>query len=339
MGLVLDKRLGLVPGANVLPTLDFTDTVAWLAVAGGTLTRDSASSFTTTASGGLRRSSTLSVGSWYRITFDYTATAGLGVRNAPSNANVVGTDVSAGSGVFSAFFNAIDTNLYFRLAAAGSLSVSNVVIRELPGNHATQSSSLLRPTYQIDSTGRPYLLFDGSDDFLVTPTITPGTDKAQLFAGVRKLSDAAAGCILESSTSYVTNAGAVAMFAPLVVAANEYAFAASGATASTGYRASTYVAPITSVLTGLFDLAGASRATNVTPRVNGQTPGTLTNVGSGVAGGGNFLAYPFYIGRRAGTINPLNGRVYSLIGRFGANLTTAQIALTETWVNGKTGAY
>jgi len=56
-------------------------------------------------------------------------------------------------------------------------------------------------------------------------------------------------------------------------------------------------------------------------------------------GTGNFLAYPIYIGRRGGTALPFNGRVYGMIVRFGANLTTDQITQTETWINGKTGAY
>ena len=43
------------------------------------------------------------------------------------------------------------------------------------------------------------LLFDGIDDFLVTPTITPNTDKVQVFAGVRKQSDAARGMVVEST--------------------------------------------------------------------------------------------------------------------------------------------
>jgi len=45
------------------------------------------------------------------------------------------------------------------------------------------------------------------------------------------------------------------------------------------------------------------------------------------------------MGRRAGTSLPLNGQIFSLIVRFGANLTADQITSTETWVNGKTRAY
>jgi hypothetical protein len=54
-------------------------------------------------------------------------------------------------------------------------------------------------------------------------------------------------------------------------------------------------------------------------------------------GTGNFGNLPFYVGRRGGSSLPYNGRIYSLILRFGANLSAAQIAQTETWVGGKTG--
>ena len=71
------------------------------------------------------------------------------------------------------------------VTAAGQ-SVARINDKSGRGNHATQSTSLSRPTYQLDSNGRGYPSFDGSDDFLITPTISLGTDKVQVFAGVRK---------------------------------------------------------------------------------------------------------------------------------------------------------
>jgi hypothetical protein len=59
---------------------------------------------------------------------------------------------------------------------------------------------------------------------------------------------------------------------------------------------------------------------------------------AGPAGGGNFTPQAFAIGQFASAFF-LNGRLYSLIARFGAPLTAAEIAQTEASVNGKTGAY
>jgi hypothetical protein len=183
-----------------------------------------------------------------------------------------------------------------------------------------------------------YLAFDGVDDFLVTPTITPGIDKAQVFAGVRKLSDAAVGMVVEHSANSGSNNGTFQLAAPDANGTTNYRAYLRGDAASTGFTMDGFVAPVTNVISVRYDLAGADRATEVFPRVNGSIP-TLTSAGSGAAGTGNFLAYPIYIGRRAGTSLPLNGQIYSLIVRFGANLTADQITSTETWVNGKTRAY
>lgn len=196
------------------------------------------------------------------------------------------------------------------------------------GNHATQATAASRPIYQVDGNGKAYLLFDGTDDFLLTGTITPGTDKAQVFAGVRKLSDAAGGMLAELS-AFATTAGSFRMEAPSGAFAN-YGFASRGS-AGAFTTATTYTAPITNVVTGLGDIS----ADSCLLRVNGAQVGSST----ADQGTGNYSANPIYIGRRAGTSLPYNGRIYQMIVRFGANLSAATITQTETFVNSRTGAY
>lgn len=198
------------------------------------------------------------------------------------------------------------------------------------GNHATQATAASRPTYQVDGNGRGYLAFDGVDDFLVTPTITPATDKVQVFAGVRKLSDAAQAVVVELSTATGLNSGSLALFAPQTAGSDRVQFNSRGTLGSAAF-ATGLPAPVTVVASGLSDISGDV----VTLRVNG----TQSAQSTADQGTGNYLAYPLYIGRRAGTSLPFNGNLYSLIVRFGANLATDQITATETWVNGKTGAY
>lgn len=215
------------------------------------------------------------------------------------------------------------------VTAAGQ-SVARINDKSGRGNNATQSTAGSRPTYQIDSTGRGFLLFDGSDDWLVTPTITPGVDKVQAFAGVRKLSDATTNVLLESSGVSTTNPGTIGIFAPSGTAAN-YNWRSQGSNTGISVSATTFTAPITNVVTGIGDIA----ADTCILRVNGA------QVGSTAAdqGTGNYLAYPLYVGRRNGTSFPLNGRVYGLIVRFGANLSAARIAQAEAWMNARAGAY
>lgn len=203
------------------------------------------------------------------------------------------------------------------------------------------------PAYQrvgaatdYDTTGFPlYLKFDGTDDFLVSGTINPGSvDKAQVFAGVRKLSDASTQMFCEYSTSIGSNTGS------LVLNQGDYATglgaywihgARGAATLASNQFATTpanYAAPITSVLAGYSDISGDLSVI----RVNGTQQATAT----GDKGSGDWGSYPLYVGRRGGTSYPFSGSLYSLILRFSAtNLAAATITATETWVNGKTYAY
>jgi hypothetical protein len=216
------------------------------------------------------------------------------------------------------------------VTAAGQ-PVGRMLDKSGRGNHATQSTEVSRPTYQVDSNGRPFLLFDGINDGMVTPTITPDIDKVQVFAGLRKLSDLAVGIVVESSTSANVTSGSFYFGAPALVAAN-YSFLTGGTSDATViYTNASVAAPTTNVVTAVGDIsADVARL-----RVNGTQVATLSvNQGTG-----NYLAYPLYIGRRGGTALSFNGRIYSLIVRFGPNMTTGQITTAERWVNSKTGAY
>lgn len=188
--------------------------------------------------------------------------------------------------------------------------------------------------YDADpSKFKPYLRFDGVDDWLVTPTITPGTDKAQVFAGVRKLSDAATGMLAEFGLSPSSQGSFYLVNEPT---STRYGFAPRGARAGQiNDQASVngFSSPDTAVLTALSDLNNGTPA-----RLKRNTDAFQSSVNT-TFGGGNFLAYPLYIGRRGGTTLPFNGHLYGLIVRFGANLPAGTIASTETWLNQRTGAY
>jgi hypothetical protein len=179
-----------------------------------------------------------------------------------------------------------------------------------------------------------YLFFDGVDDFLVTPTITPGGDKAQIFAGVRKLSDAATGVLVETSVNSGVNAGSFLLVAPSTLPETRgYRLRSGGSIPNAAtVDSAAFNAPITNVVTGLIDIS----AYTASLRVNGAVSGTPSTADQGT---GNFLAYPLYIGTRSATATPLpfNGRIYSLIVRFGSNLDAATITNAEKFVAGKTG--
>lgn len=214
------------------------------------------------------------------------------------------------------------------VTAAGQ-TVGKILDKSGRGNHATQSTSARRPTYQIDASGRPYLSFDGVDDFMVTNTITPNTNKVQMFFGRRKLRETTREMMVEFATGGGVN-GAASLDQSNNAGAITYSFTSRG-TIGQGASISGVSAPVTNVFTALGDISGATAEF----RVNGA----FGNINVGGQGTGNYLAYPLYIGCRGGSLLFSNMNFYSLIVRFGSNLTTGQITSTETWVNGKTGAY
>lgn len=340
VGLIFDKSQGLVLGSELVTDGDFSSSTAWTtpiagaSITGGALVFDNVTSMT---GGAVVTTNTpvasIVAGKTYLVT--YTIIGGTNKSVSVGVGGAAGT-ARIDAGTYSEYITATNTTgpyVQVRLQnGTRTGSIDNISVKELPGNHALQATLASRPLLQQDGNGYYYLLFDGSDDSLATSSFTPGTDKAQVFAGVRKLSDAATGVLLESSAAVSTNSGALQIAAPVSAGAANYSFSSKGsALGSASYTNATVTAPVTTVLTGLGDISGDS----ATLRTNGtQVAQATTDQGTG-----NYLAYPLYIGRRAGTSLPFNGRLYGLIVRFGANLDTATISSAETWVNSKTGAY
>lgn len=211
--------------------------------------------------------------------------------------------------------------------------VGRILDKSGRGFHATQATATSRPVLRQDGSGKHYLYFDGVDDFLVTPTITPGIDKVQVFAGVRRLRSVSGEIIAETGVSY-TSPGA--FYFVTESPNNRYGYAGRGnRTGVTNDQVSLnfFPPPDTAVLTATQDING-----NTPARIR-RNAGAWSNSINTTFGGGNFLAYPLYIGRRAGTSVPFNGHLYSLVLRFGSNLTIETIEKIEKYVNAKTRAY
>ena len=332
VGLMLDKSQGLVLGAELVTNGGFSSADGWTLnananISGGTLnvTSNIASGFVANRNASIA----LVVGRTYEFSFTVTAITGTISAHLGGSEGIVVTAPGTYRG-YIVPVSGSNIGIVARSSGVSAATIDNISVRELPGNHATQSTSLSRPTYQVDSNGRGHLLFDGSDDFLVTPTITPGTDKAQVFAGVRKLSDATQAVVAGLSTN-VGNPGVFMLLAPSANTTADYRWSSNGSAQSSAISGATYPAPTTDILTGI---GGISTDTAIL-RVNGAQAATSPSD----QGTGNFGNYPVYIGRRGGTALPFNGRIYSLICRFGPNLTADQIAQTEAWVNARTGAY
>ena len=185
--------------------------------------------------------------------------------------------------------------------------------------------------YDADPAKFPaYLRFDGVDDGMMTSAITPGTDKAQFFAGLEKLSDAAFQVIAETGTG--TQTGTISLSASLLRGTRQSWAAGVLGTTSCAGGAYGFPAPDKRVLTALLDIAGSTSTEAVRLRLNGVSQ-TLNYASTASAGTGVLGTYPLYIGRRSSGSFPLNGRLYGLIVRFGAPPPPQTIADTEDWLN------
>lgn len=193
------------------------------------------------------------------------------------------------------------------------------------GNHAKQATTASKPILR-QSGGLYYLQFDGVDDSLSTGSIDfTSTDKMTVVAGARLLSNAAAGVFAELSVSVSANNGSFVLLVPLS-ASSRYGFYSRGTATSQPFTGNDYTAPVSSVLTGTSEISADACAL----RVNG----TVVATPSTDQGTGNYGNYPLYIGRRAGSTNPFNGYLYSLIVRGAA---TADVTGAEQYVATKTG--
>lgn len=176
---------------------------------------------------------------------------------------------------------------------------------------------------------RGRIWYNGTSHFMETGTITPGTDKAQVFAGVRKLSDAAQAALTSFGDN--TDDGSVETFAPRGTTTSFRFGTRSGGTVKTpaaDARGSEFDAPITVVFTSLCSIPEDL----ITLRIDGAEAATST----ADQGSGNYLAYPLYFGARGGTSLFFNGYEDTSIIRFGPNLDDTTISKVESYVASKT---
>ncbi len=190
-------------------------------------------------------------------------------------------------------------------------------------------------TYQRVTTATDYadigaprrIKYDGIDDFLQTAAVDfSATDKMTVWAGVRKLSDAATGVVVELSTNADSTNGTFTLAAS--VAGNNY-YAQSRGTVRSTRDATGYVAPHSAVL-----VAEAKISTDILRlHVNNAAPlSSATDQGTG-----NYGNYPLYFGARAGTSLRFSGEVFSPEVIRGAASTAAQIDMVELVINRNMG--
>lgn len=254
--------------------------------------------------------------------------ADITLSSTPTLVSLTVTNAVGGSGVQTGGFVASTDDVAFTLTATN-------IQMEL-GTTATAYQRVVSQ-YDVTESGVSslhYLSFDGVDDWMQTGTITPGIDKAQVFAGLRKLSDSI-GILVGHGPD--TNGGP-GRFEILSSGwnspASRYGAGINITNLSRADSSANFAPPRADVILWQFDGAGSTTAEELIFRANG-TAQTLSATDP-PQGAGNFSEQQLYIGRRGGTTLPFNGNLYGLIVRFGANLSIYQITSAENWLAART---
>jgi len=334
VGLMLDKSQGLVPGPQSLANNDFTNgTTGYTFSAPLTFTvNGSNQAVINRNSAGINvfpAQTALTAGKWYFVEVDVIALS----NNVSVYFGAVSADtefITSSTGIRSGYVRATGTALSFGPtgAAVATCTIASISVRLLPGNHAVQATAAKRPTYQT-SAGLHWLAFDGTDDSMATAAIDfTGTDKVSVFAGVRKLSDAATGVIAEISADAITNDGTFSIFHSSSSTINGAGFFSKGTALSSALATAGFVPPKNAILTGLGNISGDSSII----RIDGvQRAASFADQGPG-----NYGNYVLNIGARGGTSLFFNGLFYGLVMP-GKLASAAEIASTEAYMSAKTG--
>ena len=221
-----------------------------------------------------------------------------------------------------------DANGSTQATASGT---NGILIRkaQLEASATATAYQRVGTAFDVTEAGVPtvhYVQYDGTDDSFSTSSIDfSATDKMSVFAGVRKLSDAAQGVLAELSATIVSNNGSFLLAAPDGATAT-FGFDSKGTT-QVDAVASSLTAPITRLVTGLADIAGDT----TTIRING----VQADQDTGDQGTGNYGNYPLFIGRRNNATLPFNGRDYGILV-VGKAVTPTEITNTESYLAANT---
>jgi hypothetical protein len=308
VGLMLDKSKGLTLGSELFS--DFATEGLWTDNGNGSWSITSAASTTDL------RSTTLGVtGKRYRIEITFAVSSGL-VAVYPLNTTPYSVSSGQTKVVFTeANYGVISDQLWIRAATGTTATVSNISVKELPGNHATQSTSTARPTLQLSGSSY-YLDFDGADDRISTATLTSQSQPFTMATASRLDAVPTAFYLVDGPD------GAARVI--------HYGFSDN----TQVYAGSAVVLGSTSSVLGTQSRVWFSHfnTTDSTVRVDGADVATSANVGTGSWEG-------IKIGARTSTnADRFNGGFYGLIF-VNRTLDPDEITNVESYLADKTGAF
>lgn len=302
VGVILDKSQGGRPGADQITNGDFSDgSTGWTPLGGWTIAGGKASFNAASGNVLLQSGAGIVGGMWYLIEFElldyvsgavYTQFSGpggtvLGYYQGNQTVRLIRQAQSAPNGGF-----------IIGAYGGSNLSVDNVSVRPIPGNHLTQGTSAARPTYRTDGT-QHWLSFNGIDDYMQTASLNLSTGKQMtVMAAVEKTNTVTTGAIAAFGISGV--ALPFIINSPAGGGSQDYKLSASGTTSATG-NAEPNVAVVSAAADITNDVAYL--------RINGQVRASS----SADQGTGTYGNYPLTFGAQGGAATYFQGDVYGAV--------------------------
>ena len=215
--------------------------------------------------------------------------------------------------------------------------VGSVTLAQLELGSTATAYQRVGTAFDVTEAGVPtvhYVQYDGTDDSFSTSSIDfTATNKMSVFAGYRILAGTTSQIFLETSINAFPNTGGFNIGQGIVTANTGF-----GSLLNTGSSAGAQTDPITvpysRVATIQLNSALVGVANEIALRMNGVAA-ALPNVSGTDGGTGNFGNYPLYIGRRANTNIPFNGRDYGII-IVGKTASATEITNTESYLAANT---
>lgn len=306
VGLMLDKKFGLIRGAELIINGNFESLGNWSLSASVQISSSKLRFSSSPSNSSAVQLGIVEAGKDYEISYtvDSLTSGAINIKMQGSG-GFTGPIVTAAGSYKTILTAGADGSVAIVAAFANTTAViDNISVRALPGSHAGMVLPANKPTLQQNSTTGAYYLSVDADDWMSTPPINfSATDKVTVFAATRKLTDTV-GLLVELSSSSTTNNGTFAVVTGGVI--DKYSFLSKGTLLSTCLITGIdYNAPLSSVLYAVGDIAADTSSVSVN---NSITATSALNQGTG-----NYGNYPLYLFKRGGIDLLFTGHFYGMI--------------------------